>query len=362
MKARFSLGHLVCLGWLMLACSNALAGVDALPMPDALADNAPPELQAQGNSLESQGRALNGEIALHDETYSHVLHGSAKAVQGEAEAKLLEQKAEAYLASLQKFNARAAQLRTTPDPGPHLEFGDPQLVATTAAERELTSSPHLSLENLSKVQSEIADVQAALRRLNQSRKLDADERAEWEEKSGKALQDSYILGSGAMLDVLGANASRKIEAQETEIRRATDLLSGETDSNRRVQLHSAFAAMSDNKRQLEEVKDNIEKAHDAVDGLKALKGLVFEQKEKESKTLAEAAWEVCSKFKILSPEASQAKAIVDASYDILVQSYSLQRIGQLNANADQYLKAVDVLNKRMEILVKIKKAEAGVQN
>jgi hypothetical protein len=208
--------------------------------------------------------------------------------------------------------------------------------------------------NPSNVQAEIQGVQAALKNLNHSINSDANERKEWETRSADALRDSYALGANATLDVLAAYTQSQILAEEAELRRANDMLAGETNPNRREQLRAAFRALNDRKVELEQTKGGIEKAHDAVDILNTTQNMAYSKEQEQSKSLIDAAWEACDKFKVLPEGASQAKAIVDASYDITVQAYSVQHINDLNANAEQNLKAVDVLSKRMEMLVKLK--------
>lgn len=233
---------------------------------------------------------------------------------------------------------------------PALEFGDPNIVEPVLIKA--------SVQSISKVQAEIQGVQEALKRLKRSTSLDAEERKEWEKRSDNALRDSYALGADAAVNVLTACTERQIKAQKKELWRANDMLAGETDPNRREQLHVAFRVLNDRKVELEQIKERLEKAHDAVEILNTTQDMAYSKEEEESKNQIEAVWVACDKLNILPKGASQAKAIVDASYDITVQAFSLQRINALNANSEQYLKTVDVLSKRMKTLVELKKAQA----
>jgi tetratricopeptide (TPR) repeat protein len=233
---------------------------------------------------------------------------------------------------------------------PTLEFGDPNIVEPVLIKA--------SIQSLSKIQAEIQGVQEALKRLTRSTSIDANERKEWEKRSADALRDSYALGADTTANVLTAYTQRQIDAAKKELWRANDMLASETDPNRREQLHTAFSALNDRKVELEQAKDAVEKAHDAVDILKKAQDITYSKDQEDSESLIEKAWNVCDKLKILPGWASPAKIIVDASYDIMVQAFSAQRINALDANSEQYLKALDVLSNRMKTLVKLKKAQA----
>jgi tetratricopeptide (TPR) repeat protein len=235
--------------------------------------------------------------------------------------------------------------------GPTLNFPAPEKQATP-----LSANLRIQTDSRAAVRVEIQGIQAALSRLQQAINLDASQRREWEKMSTSALHNAYELGADATLDILDDKLTTQLDAIDPELKHELDLLSGETDADRRSQLHTAFGALKNRKDELERAHNAVEHAHDAIDILGTTSEAAAGEQE-GAEGLLESAWNACGKFKLLPGWAGQSKAIVDASYDITVQVFSMRQITQLNANSEQYLKAVRELKGKMEALTQLQKGQ-----
>lgn len=202
------------------------------------------------------------------------------------------------------------------------------------------------------IQPKIAGIRDSLKQLNKAMTLDASQRKEWDAASANATQSAFTMAGSATLDLLGAHVDHKIKEADQELKRSVDLLSSSTDTNRRDQLHSAFSALKARKTELVRLRGSIEETQGAYSG--STEGIAQSQTSKREAAL-ESIWSAGEKLKIIGPEGSAAKSIVDACYLVTVQAASVLRIRQLNRNQDQYLAALKVLKTRMETLVKASK-------
>ncbi len=210
---------------------------------------------------------------------------------------------------------------------------------------------------LEKIDEQVEVLQQALRGLNDSMKLDADQRKEWENKSTKASYDAWVLASGMALDKLSTTYKGQLEEADAEVKSCVDKLTGTTDPDRREQLHTAFSILERNKQQIQAVVDSTERAKIEF---KALKSLASDSESKPNPI--ETAFSLANSLKVVPPWASATKTAVDAWYDVAVQAVSVQHIGALNAHSDDYLKNVNILSKKLEATVKQKKALEALKN
>jgi hypothetical protein len=244
------------------------------------------------------------------------------------------------------------------------DFNDDLASSGSASSSPVVDSP----EDLSnhydpaKIQAEVKGIVAALKQLQSDNNMDNAQRAEVEKKSAAATRDAYVLGAHATVDALSAYTQRQIVTQSAELNREEDMLINETEPNRREQLHAAFKALKERKDELKETKERIEKAQDAVDLVDKSQGLAFGTEEEESKGLLESVWNTCDKLKVLPPGSNQAKTMVDAYYDVAVQAYSVGQINILNTSADQRLKAINILSKKLESLIDLQKVHRQNQS
>lgn len=195
--------------------------------------------------------------------------------------------------------------------------------------------------NLTQIRTRIKGIEDALRRLDASHRLDATDRAEWIKQSNDATKDAYKLGASLTLDLAGHLADDQIKAIDAKI----DEGGGDDVVN----------ALEARKTQLEHLKDGIEKSEKVVD-------IADKTGEEESKSQLEKIYDLCEKGNLLPEGTSEAKDMIDASYAVAQQAVSVERINQLNDNADRYLGAVDALGTRMKSLVRLEKAVIAQQS
>jgi prefoldin subunit 5 len=344
---------------------------DAAPSPPVEVPPLPPELSAP--AFQTYRQELEQERAAIMERFQrwkarasafNVKYGgqefdedSQEAKDGAIEQAWLSREEQDYQRLANAFKAKVGKL-TEIDP--------------VDATRE-TPTDEPAQKDLIKVQAEITEVQRALETIEHSEGLDAASRKEWEDRSSAATRDAFVLAGHSTLDALAALTQRKIAAANAEFRRANDLLMGEggTDAasvDRRDQLQSAIGAIGNSIEELKRAKERIDDAHDAVDIFDKLKDTVrkgdqstqemeYSSREEEARNAIETAWNDCDKLNMLPKGARQTKTAVDAWYDVTVQVVSVRRLNELNANSEQYLKAVRALSQRMTDLVKIKKEE-----
>jgi hypothetical protein len=218
--------------------------------------------------------------------------------------------------------------------------------------------------DLAKIQAEIDGIRNALVQLNSVKEMNDAQLEEWQKASEKASNDAWELGANLTVDLLTENLKNRGESIDKQIEQANEALKGETDPAKLKSIQEGITDLASHKAQLEKATEAVEAAKDGVDTLGKLAADGDETKDpkelqsrsqKVSEDL-EKAWEIASQAGVLPPGAEQAKGMTDAAYLVAVQCVSVGQVNRANANADQYLKAVTSLSKKMEGLVDLKKA------
>jgi hypothetical protein len=326
--------------------------------------------QMLADEVSSFGKRLGDQVADNDKKLLDIEYARQKAIQDQK-----DQVADRDIkSSIREFSLTAAN--QPPVQSGDLTFDPPAPTANTPPKPDVAQTNlippgappklaptytaakvHGEINKLAKVQSEITGVQVALGQMAKSNATSDEERAEWVERSNKAVTDAYISGAHATLDLLSARLQPQIKATDDELKRAEDQLYGELDPNRRESMQAAIGALKNRKDELERAAEGLEHADNAVDILEKTNEIAEGDHGEESKSALEAAWDACAKLGMLPEGASQAKALVDISYDITTQYLSLQHIKQLDTNSERYLNAVGGLQSRMEDLVKAKQVQ-----
>lgn len=232
-------------------------------------------------------------------------------------------------------------------------------------------------ELLAKLRAQVNSTQEALRRLNRSMQGDAAQRDEWERTVENAMESALergkdMLMSGVVKGLQG-RFEKQLEEADKEIRRAVDKLAGETDPNRREQLHAAIRLLDKERtdireglrvvkeggRDIQENLDRIGSARSQLNYEEIARRSVDQAYSKAVELLQDEKVQRALKISKFSGQfATYAKSIVDSGYDITAEIVSWKRINQLNRNSEEYLFAVNRLSERMKSLVaKIKETE-----
>lgn len=238
-----------------------------------------------------------------------------------------------------------------------------------------TWTPEARREAIRELRGQVKDIQEALRRLNKSILSDASQHAEWEKATNEAMRNAWDRGKGMLVDegisFLGNSVGNRLEKQlkdaDMEIRRAADMLSGETDPGRRERLHAAFKLLSKQREEIQQTQKEAEpiltklrEAKQALDTAdyaesnpgdleKSLKGIYELIRIALDNPKVKRVLKIGDKY---AAGAGYAQSIVDSSYDVATEAVAWKRINQLNRNSNEYLWAVDALQKRMEKTVK----------
>jgi tetratricopeptide (TPR) repeat protein len=221
--------------------------------------------------------------------------------------------------------------------------------------------------DLATLHAQVKRTQEALARLNRSIALDQRQREEWESVTDHAVQDAWNRSTwlvfNAVPDLYGAQLDRQLKQTDSEIARATDLLAGETDPNRREQLHVAFRLLTQRRVEIKEAQSTVahagsecQKLADQMDWTKddvaALRRMLDKGYDEIGDALARPeVQKALGSGGGLAAFPGYAKSIVDSAYDITGEYLSWKALTQSKANSDQYVKAVGALSDRMKKLV-----------
>jgi prefoldin subunit 5 len=336
------------------------------PVPDALSDFKP-----RSASLVNQAKNLDSRIQEHDARCSHVPRGSAQATACAGEMHELEAKVGSYIDSVKAFNralaTAEASAKKTERPSATRMAGGKGTIAPPG-ERKMALQ-----KKLVTLRSRIQGIQEALKRLDRSIQLDAIQHEEWQKATNEAFADAVDNSYGLTLDVTDHVLDSQLETANTEIRGAVDKLAGETDSDRREQIHGVLRMMEQNKTEIKaglstievmkntnEIEDAVKLAKsDAASAEKAFRAAYMGLDKALNDPTIQAALKIGKKY---GQVATYSKYIVDSGYDISAEAASWQRINQLDKNSDAYLAAAKTLGARMEDTMKqIKKTQEELQ-
>lgn len=223
---------------------------------------------------------------------------------------------------------------------------------------------------LRSLEGELAGLQEALRRLNQSAELNASQRELWLSISNDAAADAWKQGIGMATDGFGKftidRLNQGIKDVDNDLAEAVTELSGETDPGRRERLHSAIKLLEGQKSSLESAVTTVGRARQGEtafsEGANAVdwSSTSPHKLEQVAQVALGAAQTTLSdpgvqKALSLSPALSDAaqvgKSMVGSGYDIVAETVSIKQLKALNAGSDSYLAAVKNVQEQMKSTV-----------
>jgi len=218
--------------------------------------------------------------------------------------------------------------------------------------------------------AEIKGLQLAILRLQKSHNNTVVERQAWNDE----MEDAGNRAALHMIDMATAGLIERLETQnsqlQSEIGKAVDRLAGETDPNRRAQLHAALAMMEREKAKLTPVMERVELeslTYDAVklgksmdDGDSAFQIALDQAHANLGRLLKNPA--LVRKLESLAGSStnvafakgaaawlSVGKDVLDSGYDLSCSLVALHKMNNSLALEDaEYKHAVDLLKVRME--------------
>jgi len=235
-------------------------------------------------------------------------------------------------------------------------------------------TPANATRDLRSLRSDLEGLQEALRRLDRSGRMEAEERERWadevEQVSTDAIYRGIELGSGLLNKYALELFRSRLATDNAELQRAVTMLAGTYNPNRREQLHAVARALGERKMGLQRairLVTNIDQAKRAIkvfelarsnddDLTRTLKGL----KQLTDLALAEPSIQATLKFSgAYGQTLKYGSSIVDSAYAVVAESFAMARIAQLNENTRVRLLNVANLSFRLEqTMRKIKDLEA----
>ncbi|MGB8682419.1 MAG: hypothetical protein WCD12_06000 [Candidatus Binatus sp.] len=235
-------------------------------------------------------------------------------------------------------------------------------VAGSVAEQQVVS-PKYTCQDFNQLRERVKGFQEALRKLDHSAELDQADREEWTGVTEKALDDfkdqlwKSVISVG--FDYLDESITSRLPDQ---VDRDLNWLETEKDPTLRLQqlkkiyrdgqMEAAVTRIVERDRWW--VK-KLNSASSVVDALDLADGSTWE-KTTEGAAMALSAT-LDNKYVKEALGASYGKTFewsktaLDVSYDLLAKKYSYQQIEQANKNSDDYLRAVKVLNSKMQATI-----------
>jgi hypothetical protein len=219
---------------------------------------------------------------------------------------------------------------------------------------------------VAKLRAAAHGLQEALRRLEQSNRTDQAVRAEWTHASDEAVREAWDGAKAMTFDLLTDWMDRRLESQlseaDAEVRRAVDLLAGETDPGRREQLHAAVKLLDAQRQDIRQAQALIvARTRDAETLIDTVHWSVTSADDPALERATEGIYRLMDtllgdatvqRALRIGPGYGQfltsARSILDSSHQISVEVVTLVRLGQLDRNSTEYLRAIDQLKQKME--------------
>lgn len=349
----------------------SLVWAETLPIarvvPDGLPQDIRISLESQRQRLEESRLELEEASATHEDECVNVAEDDSLLADCPQRELELEEKISRYFDELKDYDAAIESALAKKG----------ALDKERKAEQKRRQALRKKLRSL---RASLNQTQEALRRLGTSIQEGTVQLAEWEQTIEKAVQESRDMGVELAFDTMMRLPQDKLNAMygnmhkelNSQLQRATVMLSGEVNSARREQLHSAFKLLNrerENIRRLQAGMQRLKEAQGIYD-LDALINTGGPDKEKVKESLElffslasnESNQELFGRvgldvqiFSVLSDAFSYynyGKIISDTAYNITAESISWRRINQLDKNSAEYLKAVGSLSERMQGLVR----------
>jgi len=232
-------------------------------------------------------------------------------------------------------------------------------------------------ERIAELHKRIAVVRQALINLNQARQK-PEARAEWEGAIGEASEDLFRdtikLQTDLVAEYTAGRFEKGLEDANKAIRTAVDRLAGETDPNRREQLHAAIKLMDQQRNEFKQMVGFLKKTDDAglsvdtvdwaakkgqpmqksLDGLQSLMQIALSEKKVQQWLSIAPVYGNALKF---------GSDVTNVAYDLTKGLMSATRLKELNAQDELYAQRVKDLSDRMTGAMKeLKDLEKQTQN
>jgi hypothetical protein len=215
--------------------------------------------------------------------------------------------------------------------------------------------------------TQLSGAQTALRRLMETQNMRNEDRQEWEETINEASNDAWQRGLDMIRDYTGealaAHLEGIIKESDDEIEKLYRDISTEKDQLKVGQMQQKWEEMDRHKAYLEDALRRAKVDQKHLDELTYTREYLkwapkYDGSLKESMEGVRQVSDILladkgvQKFLRLSPQSADfikyAQSIGDSSYDILREVLGAQQIKQLNRNSDEYLQAVNALNRRIQ--------------
>lgn len=283
-------------------------------------------------------------------------------------------------------HAEAPGTPVLPTPAPALAAA-PTPVATVASHPSLSPTDGLavciaasarvttgaSLPSPEELRKQLDSAKEALRRLIENHEKEDALREQWDEEVKDAIHDAKKQALDLSVDYLLHKAQAvtraKIFKADAEAEGLQKLVVGEADPSKLASLRSQIKLASTRAQNLQHTLQSLKDLKDGVEEQERLRDLrEWAQKDPQElqqaagylegvKQLVQAALAENSVKAALqfTPYINDAikwgSSLIDTSYDLTAEYLGSRQLDQLNRNSDQYLEAVKVLNKRIQVTV-----------
>jgi hypothetical protein len=242
-------------------------------------------------------------------------------------------------------------------------------VATSARVTPGASSP-ASPEELRK---QLESAKEALRRLIENHEKEDALREQWDEEVKDAIHDAkkqaFDLSVDYLLHKAQAVTRAKIWKADAEAEELQKLVVGEADPSKLASLRSQIGQASARAQNLQHTLQSLKDLKDGVEEQERLRdlrewaqtdpqelqqaaGYLEGVKQLVQAALAENSVKAALQYTPYVNDAIKwGSSLIDTSYDLTAEYLGSRQLDQLNRNSDQYLQAVKVLNKRIQVTV-----------
>ena len=270
--------------------------------------------------------------------------------------------------------ALAVAARGTTKPAPQvasLRSRDlPACIATVAGH---PAGPGSALPTPEQLRKQIEEAQEAIRQLVENHEKEDALREEADERVQEAVDDAKKQAFDLTMDyalhqaqVVARSGLWKAGAEVEELEK---MAAAEKDAAGAAQLQAKLEQATARRENLKQAMEVLEKAKQKVEEgtrlrdydefaskdpkeLEQAQGYLEGVKQLVQAALAENRVKAALQFTpYVDSTVKWGSSLIDTSYDLLSEFYSSRQLEQLNHNSDQYLKALDALNRRVKVSV-----------
>lgn len=332
--------------------------------------------------MERRSGLMNG-VASHNSQCGVIAENSPQYPGCAAAQASLEKEKNAYITDVKAYNRQVeAALLLASDPN-IVDFSDKQGPLVVRPEdlrppvREGGPIIQPPAERIAELHQRIAVLRQALINLGQARQK-PEARAEWEGAIGEASEDLFRdtirLQTDLVAEYTAGRFEKGLEDANQGIRTAVDRLAGETDPNRREQLHAAIKMMDQQRNEFKQMVGFMKKTDDAglvvdtadwaakpgrpmeksLEGLQSLLQIALSEKKVQQWLSIAPVYGNALKF---------GSDVTNVAYDLTKGLMSAARLKELNAQDELYAQRVKDLSDRMTSSMKeLKDLEKQTQN